>query len=195
MISRLHGFPDDLEEPFWLFPDDSTLKAHPHYKAAKAGEMNAAVHLVADLALPLLLDQKIQFPHGACFVAPHAREAAGDNAIPQVLATTASIIAGGETVVDIVQIDQVYHTRVSAFPFHNSSFILHNFPYPDMALKSTKPSASPQPPSPPTKPIISSDSARLTRSEIDSLRRGKKRIADFTRKELIARIQAALKGE
>jgi hypothetical protein len=110
MISRIHGFPDQLTEPHWLFPEDSTLKAHPHYKAAKAGDTNAAVKLVADLALPFLLEQKIPFPRGACFVAPHAREATGDNAIPQVLATTAAIIAGGESDVDIVQIDQVFHT-------------------------------------------------------------------------------------
>ena len=110
MISRIHGFPDHMEEPCWIFPDDSPLKAHPHYKAAKAGDMIAAVHLVADLALPHLFDKKIQFPRGACFVAPHAREATGDNTIPQVLATTAAMIAGGETDVDIVQIDQVFHT-------------------------------------------------------------------------------------
>lgn len=44
------------------------------------------------------------------FIAPHAREAAGDNAIPQVLATASAIVAQGEVETDIVQVTRVYHT-------------------------------------------------------------------------------------
>jgi hypothetical protein len=46
----------------------------------------------------------------ACYVAPHAKEATGDNAIPQVLAQAAAIISGGEADTDIVQISRVFHT-------------------------------------------------------------------------------------
>jgi hypothetical protein len=85
MSSRQNAFPSGIDEPVWRFPDDSALKAHPAYRDAKAGEVAAAVSLVTDLALPFLAEVRAKFPPGACFVAPHAREAAGDNAIPQVL--------------------------------------------------------------------------------------------------------------
>jgi hypothetical protein len=52
MPSRVLGFPEGVTEPFWYFPDDSQLKAHPTYAAAKAGDMAAAVQLISDLALP-----------------------------------------------------------------------------------------------------------------------------------------------
>jgi hypothetical protein len=45
--------------------------------------------------------------------------------------------------------------------------------------------------SPPTKPTISLASARLTRSEIDSLRQGKKRIAAYAQKAFKDRVAAA----
>ncbi|MGI8604457.1 MAG: hypothetical protein ACR2OZ_15900 [Verrucomicrobiales bacterium] len=89
MPSRIHGFPPDVVEPIWLFPDDTSLKAHPAYARAKAGSEGSAVELVSDLALPFLIQARNQLPPGACFVAPHAREATGDNAIPQVLAALA----------------------------------------------------------------------------------------------------------
>lgn len=110
MPPRSHGFPPEADTPIWLFPDDSALKAHPAYRAAKAGEVAAAVSLITDLALPFLAEVRAKFPSGACFVAPHAREAAGDNAIPQVLSQAAAMIAGGESDTDIVQISRVFHT-------------------------------------------------------------------------------------
>jgi hypothetical protein len=53
-------------------------------------------------------------------------------------------------------------------------------------------SAFAQTPSLPTGLTISSASARLTRSEIDSLRQGKKQIADYAQKALKDKIAAAL---
>ncbi len=52
MLSRIHGFPEGVTEPFWHFPDDSQLKAHPTYAAAKAGDMAASVQVISDLAFP-----------------------------------------------------------------------------------------------------------------------------------------------
>ena len=51
-------------------------------------------------------------------------------------------------------------------------------------MKSSKSSASTSTPSPQMKPSTSLDSARLTKSEIDSLRQNKKLISDYVQKEL-----------
>ena len=110
MQPRLHGFPVEADVPIWRYPDDAALKAHPDYIAAKAGDAAAAVRLVSDLALPFLHDHRHRLPSSACYVAPHAREATGDNAIPQVLALACSMVAGGEADDDIVQISRVFHT-------------------------------------------------------------------------------------
>ncbi len=109
MPSRIHAFPLEVVEPTWFFPDDSTPKPHGSYTAAKAGDMGAAVELVIDLTLPFLSGVREQFPANACFVAPHAREATGDNAIPQVLAQACAMLTGGEVDTDIVQISRVFH--------------------------------------------------------------------------------------
>ena len=110
MPSRIHGFPSGVVEPIWLYPDDSALKAHSAYTGAKAGDMAAAIELVSDLAFPFLIQVRERLPSGACFVAPHAREATGDNAIPQVLAQACAMLAKGEADTDIVQISRVFHT-------------------------------------------------------------------------------------
>jgi len=107
---RRHGFPKGINEPFWLYDNDAVLKAHPMYKEAKAGGKEAAVELVSDLALNFLVKIKDKLPVDAIYVAPHAREATGDNAIPQVLAAACAIIAQGKTESDIVQVTRVFHT-------------------------------------------------------------------------------------
>lgn len=108
--TRIYGLPQCVIKPFWLFDNDSALKAHTGYQEAKAGNIEAAVELVSDLALDFLVSVKDTLPHGAVYIAPHAREATGDNAIPQVLATAAAIVAQGEVETDIVQVTRVYHT-------------------------------------------------------------------------------------
>jgi hypothetical protein len=99
-----------MSEPLWKFSDDTSLKSHTDYTKAKAGHIPSAIRLIEDLALPFLLRIKDSLPSNACYVAPHAKEATGDNAIPQVLAQAAAIISGGEVDIDIVQISRVFHT-------------------------------------------------------------------------------------
>lgn len=91
-------------------PTLAALKAHPTYREAKAGDIPAAVRLVSDLALPFLVQNKHLLSQEACYVAPHAREATGDNAIPQVLAQACAMVSGGVADDDIVQISRVFHT-------------------------------------------------------------------------------------
>lgn len=110
MQIRQYGFPDGISEPIWCFADDLPLKLHSAYRDAKSGDVAAAVDLVADLGLEFLHLHRERLPFDACYVAPHAKEAAGDNAIPQVLAQAAAMISGGVADTDIVQTSRVFHT-------------------------------------------------------------------------------------
>jgi hypothetical protein len=57
-------------------------------------------------------------------------------------------------------------------------------------MNSPKSSASSQPHSQPTRPSTLWASPQLTASEIDSLRSGKKSIADYVQKELLVQLKA-----
>lgn len=129
---RTLGFPAELKEPLFLWQDDAQLKAHANYAAAKAGDQWAAIELISDISAPL--EERVadaaragNWPQPLIYVAPHAREARGDNAIPQVLAVSLSFnvaVALGfdvekaerQTHVDqhIVQTTKVYHTGADA---------------------------------------------------------------------------------
>ncbi len=107
---RKIGFPETIIEPFFLFRKDIELKAHPAYALAKSGDADAAIALVGDLAWDFVSRVSAMCPPDTIFVAPHAREATGDNAIPQVLASACAVLAHGEVDVDIVQVTRVFHT-------------------------------------------------------------------------------------
>jgi len=93
-----------------LFTQDVRIKAHSAYKLAKAGDQDAALDLVIDNAVAWLYEQREKFAPGLLFVAPHAQEATGDNAIPQTLASVCAAIFKGTADTEIVQSDRVYHT-------------------------------------------------------------------------------------
>ena len=117
---RTRGFPTGLAPPLFLFRDDAPPKAHPAYRAAKAGDAEAAVRLVIDLARPLADQAKAALGPGVIYVAPHAREASGDNAIPQVLAGTLALAAGSELHNDIAPATRVFHTGANRMERLNS---------------------------------------------------------------------------
>jgi hypothetical protein len=96
--------------PLFLFTQDAPLKAHAAYRPAKAGDEKAALDLVLDLAVAWLYSHRERFAPGLIFVAPHAQEATGDNAIPQTLAAVCAAIYQGRVDTEIVQSDRVYHT-------------------------------------------------------------------------------------
>ena len=93
-----------------LFPRDQELKAHPRYQAAKQGDEAAALDVVVDLAVSWLFADGEQFGADCTFVAPHAKEAGGDNAIPQTLAAVCAAVLKGRVDSAIVQTDRVFHT-------------------------------------------------------------------------------------
>lgn len=107
---RTHGFPASVHKPLSMFRDDARLKAHSLYRAAKAGEAEPAGRLVMDLARSLAEQAAETFAPGCIYVSPHAREASGDNAIPQALAQLVANVARGEADLDIVQVTRVFHT-------------------------------------------------------------------------------------
>lgn len=105
---RKHPFPNSVESSHFLYRSDAAHKAHPSYRAAKAGNGDAAIQLVGDLASPLiasLLDA--DFPRSCIYVAPHAKEAEGDNAIPHIFAVFLLRALGGVIDESIVQVNKV----------------------------------------------------------------------------------------
>ncbi|MEN9475482.1 MAG: hypothetical protein RIS48_2204, partial [Pseudomonadota bacterium] len=106
---RSFGFPESVRV-LSLFRTDDGIKSHARYVAAKAGNHEAALDLIVDLALPWLFELQDKFEHPCIFVAPHAKEVSGDNAIPQTLAAVCSAVFSGSVDTTIVQTDRVYHT-------------------------------------------------------------------------------------
>jgi hypothetical protein len=107
---RSRGFPAGMPDPMFAFKTDKELKEHPRYREAKAGSTDAAIKLVYDLAIPLVKEVAQKFLPQLIYVAPHAVEATGDNAIPQVLATALAVFTKGTVDNSIVQATKVFHT-------------------------------------------------------------------------------------
>ena len=98
---RSRGFPASVS-PLFLFERDAPLKGHSAYKQAKAGDGDAALALVIDRAVAWLYEKRDRFEPGLVFIAPHAKEATGDNAIPQTLASVCAAIYQGSTDTEVV---------------------------------------------------------------------------------------------
>jgi len=86
------------------------LRSHPDYKAAKAGDTEAAIRLVSDLAKADKARELFEEYGDAVVVAPHAEEEAGRNAIPRVFAEFLHD-AGFKVDTDIVQINKAARTK------------------------------------------------------------------------------------
>jgi hypothetical protein len=97
-------------EAFWLYDSDAELKAHSAYSQAKAGDSKSALALISDIALAEIYRHADRFGPNCIFVSPFAREASGDNAIPQVLSEVFAVLCGATADKDIIQVTKVYHT-------------------------------------------------------------------------------------
>ena len=113
LLPRTHGWPEGVH-PLALLDKDLQLKAHVAYPRAKAGDEAAALDLLLDMAVAWLYEQRARFAPGLLYVAPHAQEATGDNAMPQALAAVCAAVWGGKAEIGIVQSDRVYHTGADA---------------------------------------------------------------------------------
>jgi hypothetical protein len=107
---RNSPIPAAVSIPISLSKTDATIKAHPSYKAAKAGSIQDAGKLLRDLAFQFIVDTGKKFDRSSIFISPHAIEASGENAIPQALAECMAVITGGMSDKSIVQQERVYHT-------------------------------------------------------------------------------------
>lgn len=113
--AQVRQFPIPSAIPvIWLFDDDAALKRHPSYPKAKAGDWKNAVRLISDVALTGIYAKRDVFKRNCIFVAPHAREVGGDNAIPQVFAEVCAVVTGAYADQNIVQVTKVYHTGADA---------------------------------------------------------------------------------
>jgi hypothetical protein len=101
-------------QAIWLFDADQALKTHSSYTPAKAGDWQSALTLVSDVALAGIHAHRGKFDSDCIFVAPFAREASGDNAIPQVFAEVCGMVFGASADQTIVQTTRVYHTGADA---------------------------------------------------------------------------------
>ena len=106
---RQYGVPGHIQV-LSRFDADSSIKAHASYVQAKAGDPKAALDLISDLALAWLMGVQDRFSLSCTFVAPHAKEVSGDNAIPQTLAAVCALVYSGKADTSVVQTDRVFHT-------------------------------------------------------------------------------------
>jgi hypothetical protein len=91
------------------------MKEHPDYAAAKAGGREAAARLGVDVVKPETIKAaKERFGTDVIYVAPHAIEEAGRNAIPMLLAKYYAKVVGGTVDSNIIQAVRAFHTGAGA---------------------------------------------------------------------------------
>ncbi len=111
---RRNGIPAASGAPVALWRNDRPLKADPDYQAAKAGDGAAAIRLVGRAGAPLASEAASRFGSDVVYVAAHAEEATGRNAIPVVLAAYLAAKAGGRVDDRVVQENRTFHTGADA---------------------------------------------------------------------------------
>jgi hypothetical protein len=102
--------------PVWIHAEESVVKKHADYGAAKAGSVRAAVRLVREtMNVALVGELRRQVPDGAVLVPVHAAEMAGVNVIPVALAKAIAQTLGWSVQLDVIQTNLVAHTGASGF--------------------------------------------------------------------------------
>ena len=106
------NFPDVL-----IHASESAVKQHPAYKAAKAGDGNAAISLVSD-TMSAAQNQKLAVlleGHSPTLVSAHAYERGAVNAIPEIFADLLHKVLNWPVDNDIYQANVVFHTGADGF--------------------------------------------------------------------------------
>jgi hypothetical protein len=108
---RAHGIPPEADPPISSYPNDTAIKAHPDYRAAKGGDMEAAARLVPDVVKrPTIDEAKRRFGSDAIYTPVIAEEASGHNAIPEATAHYYAQETGARASDEIVQVNRAFHT-------------------------------------------------------------------------------------
>lgn len=93
------------------FTRDTEIKADPDYRAAKAGDHEAAARMVDRLVSPEQTARALEaFGQDVIYVPVKAEEASGLNAIPEAVAHLYAEATGASFSDDIVQSSRAYHT-------------------------------------------------------------------------------------
>lgn len=94
------------------FTNDAPLKAYPDYKAAKSGDIEAAIHMVESMLhnLEYITSIKHHFENVDFLLPIVAQELQGDNAIPLALAALLADKLGVVLYAACFQTNKAYHT-------------------------------------------------------------------------------------
>jgi hypothetical protein len=108
----LYDFPDVV-----IHADESVVKRHPQYAAAKAGDVQAAQILATELVNPLQVERLMEMTDGRLveLVPVHALESEGVNEIPAALGSDLSGRMGLPVNRSMVQTNSVGHTSAGGF--------------------------------------------------------------------------------
>ncbi len=107
-----HDFPDVL-----IHANETAVKQHPAYRAAKSGDGEAALTLVRDTISPAQTQQlaMLLVGHRPTLVSAHAFEREGVNAIPEILADVLGKLLDWPVDAGVVQVNVVAHTGADGF--------------------------------------------------------------------------------
>lgn len=115
ITSRTTGFDKASGTVVADFQNDQPLKANADYKAAKAGDVEAAARLVQVLVKPASIEAaKATFGDDVVYLPVHAEEASGKNQIPNMLALHYAAQTGATVDDDVIQTNHAYHTGANA---------------------------------------------------------------------------------
>ena len=103
--------------PVWIHANETAIKQHPAYDAAKAGDPDAAYKLVTETrSLDIVEQLTVAFAGmNPILVSAHAVEQAGVNAIPEALADIIGKQTDWRADASIVQTNIVSHTGADGF--------------------------------------------------------------------------------
>ena len=110
------AWPDSFQDVI-IHSGESKVKQHSAYQAAKAGDVDAAMHLIMDTLSDEALAMLVEVGSGyePVLISVHAEERIGVNAIPEVLADVLSQILEWPVERTVVQANVVNHTGASGF--------------------------------------------------------------------------------
>ena len=108
---RKQGIPKEADPPISSYTKDSDIKAHKDYRAAKAGDVEAAARLIPDLVKAgTIAAAKNRFGSDVFYAPVIAEESGGHNAIPEALARYHAGKTQADLSNDIIQTSQAFHT-------------------------------------------------------------------------------------
>ena len=102
--------------PVLIHAEESLVKHHPTYLAAKMGDTDSAAVLINDVLNTAVVDELRTFHHlHPILISVHAEEEMGKNAIPEVMADVLAVRLGWDTEPYVVQANVVNHTGADGF--------------------------------------------------------------------------------